>query len=121
VTVSPPSWEAWAPPIAPPAEGGLPRDEAESIAAAWWDADPHVAAALMWESYAATLPPEVPVAMVTTGSQSVAYGSAIPGGALGAAIARANWHRSFSAAGTVPLVAAGRPELPPDNWWEVDP
>jgi hypothetical protein len=100
------TWESWAPPIAPPADGGLDRAVAESIAAAWWECEPHLAAALMWESYAATLPPELPVSMVTTGSQSVAYGSAMPGGELGKALARAAWHRSFSAAGSAPLIRA---------------
>ena len=98
------SWESWAPPLSPPADGGLDRDEAEDIAAAWWECEPHLAAALMWESYAASLPPELPVSMVTTGSQSVACGSAMPGGELGAAMARASWHRSFCAAGSAPLV-----------------
>ena len=32
------SWEAWAPPLAPPADGGLPRDEAQEIADPYWDA-----------------------------------------------------------------------------------
>jgi hypothetical protein len=58
---------------------------------------------MMWESYAATLPPELPVSMVTTGSQSVAYGQATPGGELGSALSRANWHRSFVSAGSVPV------------------
>jgi hypothetical protein len=94
-----PAWESWAPPLSSPAEAGLPYDEAEAIAAAWWECEPHLAAALMWESYAATLPPELPVSMVTTGSQSVAYGQAIPGGELGLALARAAWHRSFTGPG----------------------
>jgi hypothetical protein len=78
-------WESWAPPLSPPAEAGLSVEEAEGIAAAWWECEPHLAAALMWESYAATLPPELPVSMVTTGSQSVAYGQSIPGRMLGGA------------------------------------
>jgi hypothetical protein len=98
------SWESWAPPLSPPTEGGLGRDEAALIAAAWWECEPHLAAALMWESYAATLPPELPVAMVTTGSQSVAYGQPTPGGALGAALARAHWHRSFTALASAPMI-----------------
>ena len=44
------SWEAWAPPLAPPADGGLPYAEAEAIADAWWDDDPHLAARSMWEA-----------------------------------------------------------------------
>jgi hypothetical protein len=99
------AWEAWAPPLSPPADGGLDRDEAALIAAAWWDEDPHLCAALQWESYAATLPPELPVAMVTTGSQSIAYGQPTPGGEVGAAIARSQWHRSFTAVASVPLRA----------------
>ncbi len=101
------SWEAWAPPLAPPADGGLPYDEAQAIADAWWDEEPHLAAALMWESYAATLPPSLPVAQVATGMQSVSYGRAVPGGELGAAVTRAAWHRSFlSTLQSVPLRVA---------------
>ncbi len=89
------AWEAWAPPLAPPADGGLPVEEAQAIADAWWTEEPHLAAALMWEAYAATLPPSLPVAQVATGMQSVSYGRAVPGGELGAALARAQWHRSM--------------------------
>jgi hypothetical protein len=97
-------WRLWAPPLDPPTAGGLPEDEAALIAAAWWDADPHLAAALMWESYAATLPPGPAVAQVATGMQSVTYAPAIPVGDLGTAMARAAWHRSFtSGLGSVPL------------------
>lgn len=99
-----PSWESWAPPLFPPADGGLPVDDAQAIAAAWWDDDPHLAAALMWESYAATMPPALAVAQVSTGAQSVSYGRATPGGDLGAAMARAAWHRSFTTGVSVPLV-----------------
>ena len=98
-----PAWESWAPPLFPPTEGGLDRGEAQSIADAWWDEDRHVCAMLMWEFYAATLPPELPVAMVTTGSQAVSYGQPTPGGEVGAALARAQWHRSFVSAGSAPL------------------
>ena len=62
-----------------------------------WDEDPHEAAAIMWEHWAATLPPALAVAQVSTGSQSVSYGRATPAGDLGAAMARAAWHRSFVA------------------------
>jgi hypothetical protein len=103
----PPAWEAWAPPLDPPTAGGLPYGQADAIAAAWWDEDPHLAAALQWESYAASLPPALPVAQVNTGAQSVTYGRAIPGGALGEALSRAQWHRSLaSAGGSVPLRTA---------------
>ena len=60
VTVS--SWEAWAPPLAPPTDGGLPVDDAQAIADAWWEDDPHLGGAPMWESYAASLPPTPSVA-----------------------------------------------------------
>ena len=96
-------WEAWAPPLDPPTAGGLPYDEAQRIAAAWWADDPHLAAALMWESYAATLDPTLAVSMVNTGAQSVSYGTARPGGEYGLAVARAEWHRSFTTAVSVPL------------------
>ena len=102
-----PSWQAWAPPLAPPADGGLPYDEAQAIADAWWDDEPHLCAALQWEAYAATLPPALAVAQVSTGMQSVSYGRAVPGGELGAAMTRAAWHRSFlSGLASVPLQAA---------------
>jgi hypothetical protein len=103
-----PSWESWAPPLDPPATGGLQLELAGAIADAWWDVDPHLAAALMWESYAATLPPTPAVAQVTTGVQSVSYRPALPGGDYGLAIARAEWHRSFSGAVSVPLRVAPR-------------
>ena len=102
-------WEAWAPPLAPPTDGGLPVDDAQAIADAWWDDDPHLAAALMWESWAATLPPTPAVAQVSTGAQSVSYGRATPSGDLGLAMARAAWHRSFSTGRSVPLRVA-RPD-----------
>lgn len=95
-----PPWEAWAPPLAPPASGGLPVDQAQAIAEACWAEDPHLAAALMWEAYAATLPPEPVVSQVTTGVQSVSYSS--PGGLFGTAMARAAWFRSM--AGTLASV-----------------
>ena len=103
------SWESWAPPLAPPADGGLPYDQAQAIADAWWDDDRHLCSALQWESYAAMLPPALPVAQVSTGAQSVSYGRALPGGELGLAMSRAAWHRSLAAtAGSVPLRLAGR-------------
>jgi hypothetical protein len=118
---SPPAWQAWAPPLAPPAAGGLPLDQAADIAAAWWDTDPHLAAALMWESYAAQLPPAPAVTQVTTGVQSVSYGQALPGGELGVAISRAQWHRSLTSGVSVPLVATVPAEAADLGWWEVDP
>ena len=102
---APAPWESWGPPISPPTDGGLPVDAAQAIADAWWAEDPHLCAALQWESYAATLPPELAVAQVSTGAQSVSYGRATPGGELGAALTRAAWHRSFTSAVSVPLRA----------------
>jgi hypothetical protein len=108
--------------LAPPADGGLPRDEAQAIADAWWDDEPHLCAALQWEAYAATLPPSMPVAQFATGMQSVSYGRALPGGELGAALTRAAWHRSLlSELGSVPLVVAPvdrADELLPIDWWQ---
>jgi hypothetical protein len=98
-----PDWEAWAPKLDPPTPGGLPYDQAQAIAAAWWAEDPHEAAALMWEAWAATLPPTPAISAVTTGAQSIAYGRAVPGGDYGLAIARAEWHRSFTSGRSVPL------------------
>ncbi len=103
MTPGPPTWAAWAPPLDPPTPGGLPIAEAEAIAAAWWTANPHMCAALQWESHAATLPPSAAVSQVATGSQSVTYAPALPAGDYGLAIARANWHRSFCALVSVPL------------------
>jgi hypothetical protein len=95
VTTGPPPWEAWAPPLDPPTAGGLPYGQAEAIAAACWDEDPHLCAALQWEHYAAQLVPEAAVASVTTGAQSVVYSGAAGGGDFGKAAARAAWHRSL--------------------------
>jgi hypothetical protein len=90
-----PDWRAWAPPIDPPTAGGLAEAQALEIVAAYWDDDPHEAAAEMWEAYAAMLPPGAAVAQVATGSQSVSYSPPMPGGDLGLALARAAWHRSL--------------------------
>ena len=83
MTASPPPWESWAPPLNPPAPGGLPIDQAQAIADAWWATDPHLCAALQWESYAATLPMTPTVSQVATGAQSVSYSPAQPGGEYG--------------------------------------
>jgi hypothetical protein len=98
-------WRLWAPPLDPPTAGGMPEDQARLIAGAYWDdEDPHLCAALQWEAYAATLPPGPAVAQVATGMQSVTYSPPVPGGDLGTAMARAQWHRSFtSGLGSVPL------------------
>jgi hypothetical protein len=106
VTPSPPPWLSWAPPLDPPTPGGLAADDAAAIAHAWWADDPHLAAALMWEHYAATLNPAAAVSQVATGSQSVTYAPALPSGEYGLALARAEWHRSFSSLASVPMRAA---------------
>lgn len=104
-----PPWLRQAPPLDPPTAGGLPADEAEQIAAAWWEDEPHRALALMWESYAGSLEPEPAVASVTTGAQSVVY-SGGGGGAFGRAQARAAWHWSrCTNLGSVPLAVASQP------------
>ena len=115
-------WEDWAPPLSPPVDGGLSVAVAQSIADVMWADDPHCAAAEMWEAYAATLPPTAPVAQVTTGAQSVSYSPASPAGDYGAALARANWHRSFC---TGQLTSASLHSAMPkvvrplydDDWW----
>ena len=101
-------WQAWAPPIDPPTPGGLPADQAACIADDWWEVSPHLCAAMLWEAYAAMLPPTPAVAAVSTGAQSVSYSPAMPGGDYGLAIARAAWHRSFvfGTLVSVPLVVA---------------
>ena len=88
-------WELWSPPLSPPTAGGLPYDVAESIAESWWDTDPYLAMALIWEARAAMLPPEPAVSAVSTGVQSVTYSSG-GGGEFGLAVARAHWFRSMA-------------------------
>ena len=88
-------WQSWAPPLDPPTSGGLPVADAQPIADAYWPVDRHLCAALLWEAYAATLPPSSAVSQVQTGMQSVTYNPPMPGGDYGQAISRANWHRSF--------------------------
>ena len=89
------AWQEWAPPLDPPATGGLPLEAAQALADAHWDEDPHLCSALQWEAYAALLPPTPTVAQVATGQQSVSYSPPMPGGEYGTALARAAWHRSF--------------------------
>ena len=97
-------WSAWFP-------SKLDPVESDRIGAEWWDRDPHYAAHLAWTSYAASLPPAVPVSSVGTGSQSVGYSPAAVQGELGAAMARADWHlvRSHTAGGLNSLPLGGRP------------
>ena len=107
MTVSPASWQSWAPPTDPPTAGALPLADAQAIADAWWAEDAHLCAALQWEAYAAMLPPTHTVSQVATGSQSVSYSPAVPGGEYGLAISRASWHRSFvPTLASVPLAVA---------------
>jgi hypothetical protein len=116
-----PDWELWAPPLDPPAENGLPRARAEAIARRYWKTDPHLAAALMWEEYAAMLPVTPAVASVSTGVQSMTYAPAWPGGAYGEALARAQWHRDQRGnLFTVPLRVAELDEGEPwpVDWWQ---
>lgn len=117
-TAGPADWRSWAPPLDPPTAGGLPEAQAEQVAAEWWDVDPHEAAARMWEDWAAILPISNAVSQVATGSQSVTYSPARPGGSYGEALARAEWHRSFAGtAGSVPLAAASPAGAPPGYEW----
>jgi hypothetical protein len=123
VTTPAPAWQAWAPPLDPPTPGGLPIEMAEDIGRGWGidDEDHHLTAALMWEAYAATLPPAASVSSVQTGAQSVVYNPAVPGGDYGRAIARAQWHRSFvSGLVSVPLLVAPVDDpgpVPPEWEW----
>ena len=137
----PVDWELWAPPLNPPHDGsdgqppGLPADAGQAIADAYWEASPHLCAALQWEAYAATLPPTPAVSSVQTGAQAVAYSPAAPTGAYGLAVQRAAWHRSFiegeligvpMQTGYTPLYPARSLALaglsdPPPGWWTVGP
>lgn len=83
---------AWFPP-------GLDPSTGQAIAEDWWATDPHLAAALAWEAYAATLPPSPSVGQVNTGTQTVTYDPASPVGDYGAAMQRAEWHRSLAVNG----------------------
>jgi hypothetical protein len=124
---SPVPWQAWAPPLDPPVDGGLPAIQAQAIADEWWDVDPHLCAALQWEAYAAMLPPSLPMSRVSTGAQSVAYDPPMPGGDSGAAMARAAWHRSFVTGElvSVPLRAPAPHRIGGAewfwNWWTTEP
>ena len=117
-TGEPPIWQLWAPPLDPPTAGGLPADVAQRIADATWAADPHLCAALQWETYAGMLPAAASVSQVATGAQSVTYSPPMPGGDAGAALAKAAWHRSMMGAETAPMDLAP-PAIPtvPGNPW----
>lgn len=74
----------------------------------FWPGRPHCMAAMLWDRYAATLPPTVVAAAVTTGMQSVTFGGPTATGAAGTAMARADWHRERCNGGSlvaVPLVS----------------
>jgi hypothetical protein len=114
-------WQLWAPPLDPPVDGGLPVAIAQEIAGLYWASNPHLAAALMWEYFAATLDPTAAVAQVATGSQSVSYQPPRPAGPYGLAMAKAEWHRSFLGdLATVPLTVAGEGPTWPADWWQRD-
>lgn len=121
-------WEAWAPPIDPPTAGGLPADQAQCIADTWWDVEPHLAAALMWEAYAAMLPPTPTIWSASTGAQSIEMRPAQPVGTYGMAMQRAAWHRTFVTGQVVGVPMNVAPStytdhsgryLPPP-WWTVE-
>lgn len=110
------TWRAWAPPLDPPDEGGLPAEQAQQIALDHPGANPHLVAALMWEAYAATLTPGPQVTAVTTGAQSVQYSQS--GDPFALALARAEWHRSFlGTLHSVPLTTDTSADWPVD-WWQ---
>jgi hypothetical protein len=114
-------WEAWAPPLDPPTAGGLPYDQAQSIADETWETSPHLCAALQWEAYAATLPPTPVVASVNTGVQSVSYSPPAPVGQFGLAMDRANWHRSFLEGSLLSVALSTTPDSYLDPLMWVDP
>jgi hypothetical protein len=110
------TWRAWAPPLDPPDEGGLPVDQAERIALANPRASSHLIAAMLWEAYAAQLPPAPRVIAATTGAQSVQYSQ--PGDPFALAMDRASWHRSFLGdLVSVPLTI-DRGHVRPVDWWQ---
>jgi hypothetical protein len=113
------SWQLWAPPLDPPDEGGLPALYAQEIADKFWTSDPWLALALMWESYAATLPPAPEVVSVSTGVQTVGYAS--PGGPFALAMARAQWFRDQRGSlVSVPLTTGPPLDLWPVDYWQRD-
>src|SRR5215468_3156438 len=113
------SWEAFAPPLDPPSDGGLPVVYALEIVGQYWLSDPYLALAMLWEAYAASLPPEPAVVSVSTGAQSIGYGSAGGASAFALAMARAEHFRSMRGGlASVPLRVgqAEPPDLPIDFW-----
>lgn|SRR5215471_783957 len=111
-------WQLWAPPLDPPNDDGLPEEIAQEIAYAWWDTDPWLAAAMMWEAFALMQPLTPAVASVSTGAQTVSYSQ--PGGRWAWAMARADWFRQQRGGlASVPLeVAPPGGQLLPLDWWQ---
>ena len=74
---------------------GMPTGDKDDIAAAY-PGDPHAAAAVAWEVWAATVQDDgtVGVQSVTTGAQTVTYAGSSGSGVVGDALRRAAWHRS---------------------------
>jgi hypothetical protein len=108
------TWQLWAPPLDPPVEGGLPLETATQIAAAC--PDPWLAAAIMWETWAAMAPLEPSVTQVATGVQSVSYST--PENRWSMAMLRAEWLRSMRGGlASVPLVLVD--DAGPPCWWSI--
>jgi hypothetical protein len=109
-------WELFGPPTDPPVEGGLPAALAAKIIAVERDC-PWETAALLWDAYAAMLPPEPVALSVTTGAQSVGYGPG-GGGAVGAARDRAAMLRDMCGTLVSVPLGADRPQAWPVDWWQ---
>jgi hypothetical protein len=130
-------YTAWMPTAMPP-------EEKQEHADAWPD-DPHMAAAVAWESWAAQQQEDEATAAtagirsISTGAQSVTYDG--PRTASGRASARAVWHRARARAYSVdvgPTFQVGRspwagddeegtviqtypsPPIPPTQPWQVN-
>lgn len=103
----------WMPP-------GMDRAEQEVWAAAA-PGDPHLAAALAWESWAAQAAdaPGDGVVSVSTGSQTVSYGG--PRSEQGRAAERARWHRARAKIYSAPMLPAETPARADDEalWREL--
>ena len=92
---------------------GMSLADKETLATAHPD-DPHLAAALAWEAWAATRHStgdggSMGAQSVSTGAQSVAFGDGYGSGEQGEALRRAAWHRARSKPRSVdlgPLYAA---------------
>lgn len=122
-----PDWEAFAPPLDPPTEGGLPRAVAERFAETWWETDPWYAVGLMWDHYAGMCEDPAGAAMVSsvsTGAQTVSYRPVGPVGECARRAARASWYFARSQQGfgglySVALHRADQAALDlPFDWWQ---